>query len=73
MKEQIATIKGNPIGLVVGAVGGYLIATKGLKTEKLWMKIGLAVVGGVAGAMIQAKIKAKKGVPTAPIVNAPAK
>jgi outer membrane lipoprotein SlyB len=70
MKEQIAKIKGNPVGTGVGAVGGYLIATKLLKTEKMWMTIAVAVVGGVVGAMVQANMKAKKGMPTASIVTA---
>lgn len=69
MKEQISTMKNNPVGLVVGAVGGYLVATKLVKTEKLWVKIAIAVVGGVAGAMVQAKIKAKKGVVTAETIK----
>jgi outer membrane lipoprotein SlyB len=73
MKEQIAKIKTNPVGTGVGAVGGYLIATKVLKTEKLWMTIAVAVVGGVVGAMVQANMKAKKGMPTASTVTAPVK
>jgi outer membrane lipoprotein SlyB len=69
MKEQISTLKNNPIGLVVGAGAGYLVATKLVKTDKMWMKIGIALAGAVAGAMVQAKIKAKKGVPTASTVT----
>lgn len=73
MKEQFNKIKSNPIGLLVGAGAGFLVATKGIKTEKTWVKVVSAVVGGVAGAMIQSKIKAKRGVPTAAIVNPPKK
>lgn len=73
MKEQIATIKSNPIGLVAGAGVGYLVAKKLLKTEKMWVVIAVALVGGVAGAMVQAKIKARKGVPTATTVTSPVK
>jgi outer membrane lipoprotein SlyB len=73
MKEQISNLKSNPIGLGVGAVAGYLVATKLVKTEKMWMKVAIAIAGGVLGAMVQAKIKAKQGVVTPAIVNAPAK
>lgn len=73
MKEQFNKIKSNPIGLLVGAGAGFLVATKGIKTDKMWVKVVSAVVGGVAGAMVQSKIKAKRGVPTASIVNPPKK
>jgi len=73
MKEQFNKIKSNPIGLLVGACAGFLVATKGIKTEKMWVKVVSAVVGGVAGAMIQSKIKAKASVPTASTVATPKK
>lgn len=73
MKEQFNKIKSNPIGLLVGAGAGFLVATKGIKTDKMWVKVVSAVVGGVAGAMIQSKIKAKASVPTASTVATPKK
>lgn len=69
MKEQFNKIKSNPIGLLVGAGAGFLVATKGIKTDKMWVKVVSALVGGVAGAMIQSKIKAKSGVPTKAVVE----
>ena len=66
--EQIANLKSNPIGAIAGAGAGYLVATKLVKTDKMWMTIAIAVVGGIAGAMVQAKMKAKKGMPTATTV-----
>lgn len=73
MKEQLETLKKNPLGLAIGAGAGYLVAVKLVKTEKLWTKIAVALAGAVAGAMIQSKVTAKKGVPTASLVTAPVK
>ncbi len=69
MKEVVSKVTNNPIGLVVGAGAGFLIALKVVKTDKMWVKVVSAVVGGVAGAMIQSKMKAKKSVPTAETVK----
>ena len=64
IKKHVETLKSNPLGAVVGAGAGYLAATKLIKTEKLWIKIVTSIAGAVVGAMLQAKMKAKKGVPT---------
>jgi hypothetical protein len=66
--EQIGKLKSNPYGTLAGAGAGYLLATKLVKTEKLWITITITVVGGFVGAMWQANIKAKKGLPTATTV-----
>lgn len=66
--EQIGKLKSNPLGTLAGAGAGYLVATKLVKTEKMWMTLAITVVGGVVGAMIQANAKARKGVPTATTV-----
>jgi outer membrane lipoprotein SlyB len=66
--EQIGKLKSNPIGTLAGAGAGLFVATKLVKTEKMWMTIAISVVGGVVGAMVQANMKAKKGVPTATTV-----
>ena len=71
--EQIGNLKSNPIGAIAGAGAGYLVATKLVKTEKMWMTIAIAVVGGLVGAMVQSNMKAKKGMPTASTVTAPVK
>jgi outer membrane lipoprotein SlyB len=73
LNETVSTAKSNVMGLILGAGAGYLVATKGMKTEKMWVKVASALVGGVVGSMIQAKMSAKKGVPTATIVTAPTK
>jgi outer membrane lipoprotein SlyB len=66
--EQIGNLKSNPIGALAGVGAGYLVAKKLIKTDKMWMVVVVSVLGGVAGAMVQAKMKAKKGVPTATTV-----
>jgi len=68
MKETVAKMKNNPMGLILGAGAGFLVAKQLMKTEKMWVIVASAVVGGVAGAMVQANMKAKKGVPTATTV-----
>ncbi len=68
VQEQIAKLKSNPIGTLAGVGAGYYVAKKLIKTEKTWMLVLVSALGGVAGAMVQAKIKAKKGVPTATTV-----
>jgi outer membrane lipoprotein SlyB len=73
LNEAVSTAKGNVVGFIVGAGAGYLVSTKAIKTEKMWVKVVSAVVGGVVGSMIQAKMSAKKGVPTATIITAPTK
>lgn len=69
IKDNVAKVKNNPLGAIAGVGAGYLVATKLVKTEKMWMKVVISLVGGVAGAMVQAKMKARKGVPTAQTVT----
>lgn len=64
MKEVVSKVTNNPIGLVVGAGAGFLIALKVVKTDKMWVKVASAIVGGVVGATIQSRMKAKKSQPT---------
>lgn len=68
VKEQIGKMTSNPLGALVGVGAGYYVAKKIIKTDKTWMLVVVSVLGGVAGAMAQAKWKAKKGVPTATTV-----
>ncbi len=60
IKETLTTVKSNPIGLVLGAGAGFLIAKKAAKLEKTWQLVASAVVGGILGAMGQSKLAAKK-------------
>lgn len=70
MKEQVSKITGNPIGAIAGGVAVFFAAKKLGKVENKWALGALAIVGVVAGAMIQGKMKAKAGVPTAQTVTA---
>jgi hypothetical protein len=69
MKEQLKKITSNPLGSVAGAGAGWLVATRLVKTEKLWLKLGISLAGAFAGAYAQQKMKAKSGVPTAEVVK----
>lgn len=73
IKDNVAKIKNNPVGAVVGAGAGYLVATKLVKTANIWLQVGIAVIGGVTGALVQSKIKARKSQPTASTATTPAK
>jgi len=73
LNETVSTAKSNVMGLILGAGAGYLVAKKGIKSEKMWVTVVSAVVGGIVGSMIQAKMAAKKGVPTATTVASPTK
>ena len=67
--EQIAKVKSNPVGAGVGAIAGYLVAIKLVKSDSLLVKIGATALGLIAGSMIQAKMKSNKGVPTPAIIG----
>jgi F0F1-type ATP synthase assembly protein I len=68
MKEQVTKITNNIPGTLIGAGVVYFGVKKFANVENKWVLIGLTVVGGLAGAMVQAKMKAKAGAPTAEIV-----
>ncbi len=65
MNATIEKVKSNPMGLVLGAGAGFLVAKKLVKTEKMWVLVAITLAGGIAGALAQSHMKAKKGVPTA--------
>lgn len=69
MKEQVKKIASNPIGALVGAGAVYFGVKKFANVENKWVLIGLTIVGGVVGAMVQSKMKAKAGAPTAVTVG----
>lgn len=72
VKEQVAKVTGNPVGAIGGGVVAFLAAKKLGKVNNKWALVGITLVGVVAGALIQAKIKAKKSQPTATTVQKPA-
>lgn len=69
IKENVAKIKNNPIGAVVGGVAFFYGAKKFAKVENKWALGAIAVVGVVVGALVQSKIRAKSGAPTAQTVT----
>ena len=72
VNQSISRMTTNPIGTVVGAYAGYYVAKNLVKSQQMWMTVAIAIVGGVIGAGVQARMGAKK--PTAVTVNtAPAK
>jgi len=63
LKQPIAKVKANVIGTAAGALVTYWAVGKYTGVSKMWMRLGLALVGGVAGAYAQSAIAAKKSTP----------
>ncbi len=53
------SLKSNPIGAIIGGVALYFGAKKLMKVENKWALGGLVVVGVIAGAITQSKLKSK--------------
>lgn len=69
IKKQVSDMKHNIAGAVIGGVAVFFAAKKFGKVENKWALAGLTLVGVIAGVVIEAKIKAKKGVPTAATIK----
>ena len=69
LKQPIAKVKSNVIGTAAGALVTYWAVGKYTGVSKMWMRLGLAVLGGVAGAYAQSAIAAKKSAPAAGTVK----
>ena len=63
-KKPIAKIQNNLIGTAAGAVVTYWAVGKYANVSKMWVRLGLTVLGGVAGAYVQSTIAAKKSTPS---------
>jgi len=63
LKTATAKVKANVIGTIAGAGITYFAVKKYTGISKTWQLVGLAVLGGVAGAYAQAAIAAKKSAP----------
>lgn len=68
MEKVVSTIKNNPMGVILGAGAGYLVATKGIKTSNNWYVLATCVAGAIVGASVQSKMSAKASQPTASTV-----
>lgn len=62
IKGTIDSITASPIGALVGGAALYLGAKKFMKVENKYALVGLALVGVIAGAMAQSKMKSKASV-----------
>tara|TARA_R110000868_G_C10734992_1_gene751915 strand:+ start:63 stop:284 length:222 start_codon:yes stop_codon:yes gene_type:complete len=67
VNTQISRLTSNPIGSLVGAGAGYYVATKLMRTQKMWMTVTITIVGALVGAGVQSRM-GKKGAPTAATV-----
>ena len=72
VKESVAKVTGNPVGAIGGGLVAFMAAKKLGKVQNKWVLGGITVAGIIIGAMVQAKIKAKKSQPTATQVKKPA-
>lgn len=62
-KKPIAKVQNNLIGTAAGAVVTYWAVGKYANVSKMWVRLGLTVLGGVAGAYVQSTITAKSSTP----------
>lgn len=69
VKEQMSKVTANVPGAIVGGVAVFYAAKKFGKVSNKWALSGAALLGILAGAMVQAKMKARKGVPTASTIK----
>jgi outer membrane lipoprotein SlyB len=63
LKTATDKVKANVIGTIAGAGLTYFAVKKYTGVSKTWLVVGLAVLGGVAGAYAQSAIQAKKSTP----------
>ena len=63
LKTATTKVKANVIGTIAGAGITYFAVKKYTGLTKTWQLVGLAVLGGVAGAYAQSAIAAKKSAP----------
>jgi len=64
VKNTTAKIKANPISSVVGVVAGFYLAKKFMPTSKWYVLGGVALVGGIAGAIISSQISSTRSAKT---------
>ncbi len=59
IKSIGGSLKENPIGAIVGGVALFFAAKKLMKVENKYALAGIALVGVIAGAITQSKMKSK--------------
>ena len=60
VKNTTAKIKANPISSLVGVVGGFYLAKKFMPTSKWYVMGAIALIGGIAGAMVSSAIASRQ-------------
>lgn len=65
IKKSVAKVTNNPLGSLIGAGAGYMVAKKFGKVEKWYYLAGAVLVGAVVGGMAQSYMKAKASTPKA--------
>lgn len=60
VKNTTAKIKANPISSLLGVVAGFYLAKKYMPTSKWYVMGGVAIVGGIAGAMVSSAIASRQ-------------
>jgi hypothetical protein len=60
VKNTTAKIKANPIASLVGVVGAFYLVKKFMPTSKWYVLGGVALAGGIAGAMVSSAIASRK-------------
>ncbi len=63
VKTQFSKLTSNPIGAIAGGFVAFWAAKKYASVSNKWALGGIAIVGAVAGAMAQSKMKAKASAP----------
>lgn len=59
VKNTTAKIKANPISSLIGVVAGFYLAKKYMPTSKWYVLGGLALAGGIAGAMVSSAVASR--------------
>jgi len=54
-----SSVKMNPLGAIIGAAAGFYLPKKFMKVENKYALAGFTLVGLIAGAMVQSKMKSK--------------
>ena len=61
VKQSMALIKTNMIGAIAGLGVTYVGINRYTQISNRWAKIGLTILGGVAGAYLQGEIMKRSG------------
>tara|TARA_R110000751_G_scaffold283729_2_gene387145 strand:+ start:495 stop:728 length:234 start_codon:yes stop_codon:yes gene_type:complete len=60
-KQAVAIMKNNYIGALLGVGATYMYVTKKTSITKMYMIVGISLLGGVAGGYAQSMLGSKSG------------